>query len=47
MSLYKRSTAIGLERFFAGKTLGLAARALVAASALLAAPCVATAQPLR
>jgi probable HAF family extracellular repeat protein len=47
MSLYKRSTAIGLERFFAGKTLGLAARALVAASALLAVPCVATAQPLR
>jgi probable HAF family extracellular repeat protein len=47
MSLYKRSTAIGLERFFAGQTIGSAARALVAASALLAAPCVATAQPPR
>jgi probable HAF family extracellular repeat protein len=45
MLLYKRPTV--LERFFAGQTLGSAARALVAASALLAAPCVVTAQPPR
>jgi hypothetical protein len=40
MSLNKLSKVIGLEKFFAGQTLPLAARALVVVSALLASPAV-------